>query len=217
MSALLPRLSDAEMALAEAIHRARNDLQAVVSMLRLQAAVATDRAARAALTDAAVRVLALSSLNTRLDEAIQEEKSAIDSAVFLGGLVADLRAMHFAQRPIALETKIESHRLPALQAKPLGLILNELVINALKHAFPTGSAGRISVAFHRQDNEYILTVADDGAGMVRASPARGTGLGKRLVGALTAQIGGFFEVGSGAHEGTTCIIRWPAQCPDVPQ
>src|SRR5580692_7278422 len=123
-----------EMALAEAVHRAKNDLQAVVSMLRLQASSTTNAAVRSALRETEIRVLALSSLNARLDTGGQGSTRFFDSQVFFGGLAADLQAMHFDQRAITLATEIEAHPVDMLQGKPLGLILNELVVNAVKYA-----------------------------------------------------------------------------------
>lgn len=200
-------LSDAQMALAEALHRARNDLQAVVSMLRLQASVSADATVRAALLDAEIRVSALASLNTRLDAAAKEAGAVFDSAVFIEGLATDLQGMHFGRRSITLRLDVEAHSLDAAHGKPLGLILNELVVNALKYAFAGVDGGVVSISFRQEGGDYMLAVADDGVGMDIAAPARGTGLGTRLVRGLARQIGGQFEVRRG--EGTTCTVRWP--------
>jgi two-component sensor histidine kinase len=120
-------LAELEMALAEAVHRAKNDLQAVTAMLRLQASAVTQPAVRAALIDAEARVHALASLNARLDAGAHGVESMIDSVIFLEGLATDIRGMHFGeQRPVVLDVRAESHRIATLQGKPLGLILNEL-------------------------------------------------------------------------------------------
>jgi len=104
-------LAELEMALAEAVHRAKNDLQAVTAMLRLQASAVTEPAAREALLDAEARVHALASLNTRLDAGAQGVESMIDSVIFLEGLAADIRTMHFGEhRPVLLNVGAESHR-----------------------------------------------------------------------------------------------------------
>ena len=203
-------LTDTQMALAEALHRARNDLQAVASMLRLQASVSTNPAVRAALQDTEVRVTALASLNAKLDAAAKDAGKSFDSAAFIEGLATDLQAMHFGQRLIALRIDAESCSLDAGQGKPLGLILNELVVNALKYAFPGGEQGTVRISFRREGHDYMLSVADDGIGVDIAAPPRGTGLGTRLVRALTRQIGGQFHIARGAAGGTECTVRWPA-------
>ena len=203
--------AELEIALAEAVHRAKNDLQAVTAMLRLQANAVTDPAVRGALMDAEIRVNALSSLNARLDANASGVESTIDSVIFLEGLATDIRTMHFdEQRHIVLDVRAEPHRIATLQCKPLGLIMNELVINALKYAFPNGRAGTISVSFECRGNEGVMAVTDDGIGFNLAAPPQGTGLGKRLVRALTKQIGGVAEIEPGKNGGTTCTIRFAA-------
>ena len=209
-------LAELEMALAEAVHRAKNDLQAVTAMLRLQASAVTQPAVRAALIDAEARVHALASLNARLDAGAQGVESMIDSVIFLEGLATDIRGMHFGeQRPVVLEVEAESHRIATLQGKPLGLILNELVVNALKYAFPDGRPGTVHIDFRCCDGEYVLVVTDDGIGIDLAAPPQGTGLGKRLVRALTAQIGGVSDIRLGKDGGTICTIQWPAAGPNA--
>jgi two-component sensor histidine kinase len=204
-------LADLETALAEAIHRARNDLHAVIAMLRLQANAAADPAVRTALLAAEARVRALSNLNARLDAQAEGVETAIGSVAFLDGLTADLRDMHFGQRPVALDVRAEPHRIALVHAKPLGLILNELVVNALKYAFPEDRPGTISIDFRGRGSDYVLTVLDDGVGVDRAAPSRGTGLGRRMVRALASQVGGTFEVRPGKDGiGTECTVRWPA-------
>jgi hypothetical protein len=114
-------------------------------MLRLHAAAATDPAARAALLDAGARVIALSRLNARLDALAA---TMIDSADLLNGLAADIRAMHLAgRRAVTLDIRAEPHRLPAAHARSLGLVVNELVVDALKYAFPGGRGGTVGAIF----------------------------------------------------------------------
>ena len=204
------RFTEAEMALAEAIHRARNDLQSVVSMLRLQARVETNANVRAALYAAEIRVAALASLNSRLDAASDGTNGIIDTKSFICGLVQDLQTIYFEKRSISLNVDVEAHGLLAIHGKPLGLILNELVVNAMKYAFPNGRRGILSVSLRRGENEYVLAVIDDGIGIVLAAPAKGTGLGTLLTRALALQIGGQFTIGQGGRGGTECYLRWPA-------
>ena len=209
-------LAELEMALAEAVHRAKNDLQAVTAMLRLQASAVTQPAVRAALIDAEARVHALASLNARLDAGAQGVENMIDSVIFLEGLATDIRGMHFGeQRPVVLDVRAESHRIATLQGKPLGLILNELVVNALKYALPDGRPGTVRIDFQRRDGEYVLAVTDDGIGIDLAATPQGTGLGKRLVRALTAQVGGVSDIRLGKDGGTICTIQWPAAGPNA--
>jgi len=150
----------------------------------------------------------LLSLNARLD-AGGEQRDVIDSAALLVGLAADLRAMHLDMRPITLEIEAESQPIAAQQGKPLELLLNELVVNAVKYAFPDGRAGEVHIGFRRDGADYVLTVTDDGIGNNPTVPVQGIGLGKRFVRALAQQIDGAAETGPGKHGGTEDIIRGP--------
>ena len=204
-------LADLETALAEAIHRARNDLHAVIAMLRLQANAVTEPAVRTALLAAEARVRALSNLNAQLDAQAEGVEATIGSVAFLNGLTTDLRDMHFGHRPVALDVRAEPHRIALVHAKPLGLVLNELVVNALKYAFPEDQPGTVSIDFRSRGSDYVLTVLDDGVGIDPAAPSQGTGLGRRMVRALTSQVGGAFEIRPGRDGiGTECTVRWPA-------
>lgn len=174
-------------------------------MLCLQAKDVSDPAARAAMLDVEARVRALSSLNARLD---LRTAAAIDAADFLGGLAADFERTHLAGRPILLDLRAEPHPLRVAHAKPLGLIVNELLVNASKYAFPGGRGGAVGVVFECRDGDCALTVQDDGVGMDPAAPPRGTGFGRRMVRTLAAQIGGTFQIGPGADGGTRCAVRW---------
>jgi two-component sensor histidine kinase len=207
---------DLEIALAEVIHRARNDLAAVAAMLRLQANETTDPAACAALLEAEMRVRALSSLNRQLDIQVAGVAAVVDCVAFLDGLAADLRTMHLGQRCVTIEIRAEPHRLRFNHARQLGLIVNELVVNALKYAFPEGRGGTVSIAFECRSDTCTLTVKDDGIGVDPAAPPQGTGLGRRVVRALAAKLGGSFQIGPGADGGTECAVRWPSAPTRVP-
>lgn len=201
--------------MAEAVHRAHNDLGSIAAMLRLQARAMTDAAARAALLDAEARMRALSSLKTRLNARAAGVATVVNSGDFLNGLAVDLRDMHFGQRPVTLDVRTEPHRFLVAQAKPLGLIVNQLVVNALKYAFPGDRNGTVNIAFERRDGDCALTIEDDGIGVDPAAPPRGTGLGRRMVRAPAAQIGGGVQIGPGADGGTERTVRWrslPGEC-----
>jgi two-component sensor histidine kinase len=200
--------TDLEVALAESVHRARNDLAAIVAMLRLQASAVADPVARDALMDAEARVRALSSLNARLDQQAAGAAGEFDSRALFGGIASDIQAMHLAQRPVTLDARAGPRCLPFAYAKPLGLIVNELVANALKYAFPGGRSGTVHVIFECQGGDCTLTVKDDGIGVDPAAPPHGTGLGRRIVRALASQIGGSFQIGPGGDGGTECSVHW---------
>jgi two-component sensor histidine kinase len=200
-----------EVLLREAAHRWHNDLQRLLSTLRLQAQASPDERVRAALGDAAARVNALA----RVDRRFRPSHSGgvlVDTHELVSGLVEDLRHGGGAElRRIGFEVAAEAHDLPREQATPLGLIVTELVGNALKYAFPEARAGTIMVGFRRDDDRFLLTVADDGVGFDPAAAPRGTGLGRVLVQGFAAQLGGQVAVRSGAgHAGTVWTVGFPA-------
>ena len=102
----------------------------------------------------------------------------MDSEEFFGELCNDLKASAARGRPVSIECKADSVPISMDQATSLGLIVNELVTNAIKHAFPNGRAGRIRVAFEALKNELKLCVEDDGVGF-RPRMQKDAGLGTR--------------------------------------
>ena len=107
-----------------------------------------------------------------------------------------------------LKTDIESELLPTDRAIPIGLIVNELVTNAVKYAFPGDTKGTVLVTLKRAPGELRLTVADDGQGV---DPRRAdSGLGGRLVEGFAQQLGGLVERESG-NKGTSVCLTLPSR------
>jgi two-component sensor histidine kinase len=111
-------------------------------------------------------------------------------------------------RPVAIECLAESHSISLEKAVPLGLIINESVTNAAKHAFPDQRQGTISVNFQRAGEAYKLVVADNGVGQ-GAGSAR-SGIGNRLMGMLAAQLGSKLEIEE-RSPGTAVVVTIPVK------
>lgn len=194
---------------AELSHRISNDLALQASMLQIQAAA--EPGAADALHAAAGRVHVLGHVHGRLSRGA-DAGAVVDSRTFLEGLLADLRAGLDGVRPIALTVAAEAHPLPLTAAGDIGLVVNELITNALKHAFPSGRGGIVRVTFRREDGAYELVVTDNGAGTATGRKARGAGnggLGGQLLHALATQLGGRLEMAEGEVGGTSCTLRFP--------
>jgi two-component sensor histidine kinase len=201
-----------ELLLQELTHRFKNDLANIAGVLRLQARGAADAAARSELLAASERVHLIGRVHRQLGRA--HEAAVLDVRDFLAGLCDDLRAAKIGARPIALSVRCAEARLPFADAITLGMIVNELVANALKHAFPGERPGTVAVSLQRAGEEYALEVADDGVGGT-ADAGSGSGLGVRLTQAMARQLGGTFSAESG-DRGRTCRVRFPARpaaCP----
>jgi two-component sensor histidine kinase len=194
--------------LSEAVHRARNDLQRLAATLHVQGLLSGEPAARQALADASDRITALARINTRLDLHRPDGDPEVDSKGFIDGLVEDLRDTFVGLRPIALASSVEAHVISMARAVPLGLIVNELVVNALKYAFPGDAEGRVHVRFQRSGDEDVLSVEDDGIGLDPAAPAQGTGLGTQIIRSLAAQLGGQARTGPARSSGNRPGVRW---------
>jgi PAS domain S-box-containing protein len=216
------RAADAQKAalLAETNHRLKNALQAIAAILHRDGARSGDARVRAALEDAAgrLRVLARAHERLRLGGGGDGDAAAATATVgvrgFLDALAADLGPTLLAGRAVALEVEAEEEvELPAERAVPLGLVVNEAVTNALKHAFPEGRTGTVRVRFAREGGGFALTVADDGIGPFPAprteddGAASGGSGGTRLIGALARQLGGRAEWRG--PPGTTVVVTVP--------
>jgi chemotaxis protein methyltransferase CheR len=194
--------------LQELGHRIKNSLQIIVAMVSLEARNHTSGEGKAALERVSHRIAALGRLYSMLGETNSVEE--VDAASYLEALCRDL--IESVQKEngtsIALKTDIESEPLPVDRAIPLGLIVNELVTNAVKYAFPSETRGTVVVTLKRMPGELRLTVADDGQG---ADPRRAdSGLGGRLVDTFARQLGGRVERESG-NAGTIVCLTLPSR------
>jgi two-component sensor histidine kinase len=195
-----------DLLLREASHRFKNELTMLSTMLRLQQRSMHDSAASSALGVSADRVLVLGRLHERLQRS--HTSAVVDTREFISALCDDLRTA-IELRPIALEVHAESHIISQERAVPVGLIINELLTNALKYAFPDQRAGRVKVMFEREAQDYCLSVSDDGVGLVAGTEAA-SGLGRSLVRAMASQLRGSLEIGPGPNASGTCAtVRFP--------
>jgi len=198
--------------LSEANHRAMNNYQIIASLLYLYARRA-EQPTRADFEAAAETVGVIARAQRRLVQI--NGASAADIYKFITALCEDLKVGLVVFRPIQVLVEAEHHVVPASQAVALGIIINELVTNALKYAFPADRAGTVTVSFSRQGEEYCLTVRDDGIGMDAAKARRATdhlstGLGQKLISSLVGQMGGRLEVASDPS-GTISTIHFPCK------
>lgn len=193
-------------ALAEIDHRTANNYQTVLALVLAQAKRSREAAVRDALQQVATRIQAIGKASARL---------AVDSGSLdrirlqrhLCELCADIEQGLF--RPgLNIRCEIDDLEADAEQAVCLSMLINELVTNALKHAFPGDREGQVLVRLRRHQDELELCVEDDGVGIKRGARSRGSGLGNRLIEMFATQLGGRHEVESG-DGGTRHVIRAP--------
>ncbi|MBX6743417.1 MAG: PAS domain S-box protein [Acetobacteraceae bacterium] len=201
-------LEERDALLAELHHRVKNNAQATNSFLALQANRASNPAVAAALRGAATRIMLATLVQDRMFHVVG------DTGVELGPeLEATARAaLEIVGQPgVNLETQLQSGlRLPVAQATPLALIVNELVVNAARHAFPGGRPGHIRLVLHRAAPGLgEVVVEDDGIGLPEP-PGRNTPqgcLGLHLMPRLARQIRATLRLESGS--GTRASLQFP--------
>ncbi|NEX95099.1 ATP-binding protein [Caulobacter sp. 17J65-9] len=183
-------------------HRVRNDLAALAGSLAL--AARRDPQAADALTAAANQVRVLGRVHARLSQAGDE--IVVDSADFLTALGRDLEAMPLGVARLRVGVEADRLPLPLDAATAVGLIVNELVTNAAKYAFPKGE-GAVEIRLEADHGGCTLTVADDGVGLGDGA-VRGSGMGTKIVQGLAAQLGGSFDRRNGPV-GTVATVAFP--------
>lgn len=190
--ALEQAVSDKEVLIREMQHRVRNNMQLISGLLTLQADAVEGAEAKQKLTEAAGRVQSIALVQERLHES--DNPSGLDFGDYARSLMNSISGL--VSRPeLRFEVEVDSVRLPIDRAAPLGLILNELVTNSIKHAFSPGQAGCIRVRVEgNAGTGMTVSVADDGIGIPeRAGSGGRTGLGMRLVRRLARQAGASIE------------------------
>jgi two-component sensor histidine kinase len=174
-----------DLVLAELYHRLHNNLQIVISLIRHTEKTLKDATDRRQLADLRQRIQALSGLQEQFYRSPDFRRVAFGA--FLSELAERLSAL--APKPITLVPDIEAVDLPVDVAVPFGLLANEIITNAVQHAFSDAAeGGRMRVCLQRQEGRCVLTVEDDGRGFegdLRSQPA---GMGLHLVERLAQQI-----------------------------
>lgn len=177
----------AEMLLAEVNHRIANSLGLVGALIRMQSSVTTDQVAIDALQETQMRINAIASVHRRLYTNRQVGTVQIDE--YLGSLLSELEAsMRDDKRPHRVVLTAQAVNLATDKVITLGLIVSELVTNAFKYAYGDGVEGEVRVIIDHTDGQLSVIVEDDGAGFDDASPAKGTGLGTKILTAMAASL-----------------------------
>jgi two-component sensor histidine kinase len=183
----------------------KNNLTVISSLLNLQAGGSSDRRVVEVLRDASHRVSSMATIHEQLYRS--DNLAAIDFRDYAQRLTHQLLRT-YAAPGVALELEIRDVFLEINEAIPCGLIINELVTNALKYAFPGRTSGRIVVSMQvAGDGPHTLMVRDDGVGIDEGTdPERVSTLGLRLVSLLAEQIGGRAKITR--DHGTTCSVEF---------
>jgi two-component sensor histidine kinase len=170
-------------------HRVKNNLQVISTLLDLQLNAVTDVNAKSAMTESSTRVRSISLIHQHLYQ--HTEAATIELFRFTGDLAQQVAAVfkHPGQS-IAINNRIPETLLDIDTGISLGLILNELMTNSFKYAFPHGEEGVIEVWLKKHNHNYLLFYKDSGPGMNEAVLANTKSMGMRLIKSLSKQLGG---------------------------
>jgi PAS domain S-box-containing protein len=202
--ALRQSLSEKEMLMRELQHRTKNNLNVVISLLQLGQNSLEDQHAQEVLSEVQSRIFSMVAIYDQLYRKGMVDQ--IELGKYIQNLTSELAASYLPQSGrIKMDVQVEDLVLDLKRAVPIGLILNELVINALKYAFPGDASGSIQICLKRQDGMVELTVVDDGVGIdVKRVTPNGSGTGLKLVRILAKQINANFKLNT--IKGTSASI-----------
>ncbi|MBB3308930.1 two-component sensor histidine kinase [Rhizobium sp. BK196] len=196
----------AEMLLAEVNHRIANSLGLVGALIRMQSSMTSDQVAIDALQETQMRINAIASVHRRLYTNRQVGTVQVDE--YLSSLLTELEAsMRDEKRPHRVVLTSQPVNLATDKVITLGLIVSELVTNAFKYAYQDGSPGEINVIVEQDTDRLRVTVEDAGQGFDPSGPAKGTGLGTKILNAMAGSLKAEL-VYDRQHSGTRAILAF---------
>lgn len=198
------RRASGETECRELRHRIRNNLVSLRAILEMQLDEASQSEAAAVLRETIGRIESMSLLYYALEPG--KDSAGMDAESYVRTLVDAIVPLFPHSPGIAVDSEIEPLRLDSQELYQLGIIINELLTNAMKYAFQGRDKGSISVGLRRVDDDILLSIQDDGNGFPsRKDGRRSEGFGLKLVDALSRQLGGSFAVYNSG--GTRCVVR----------
>jgi two-component sensor histidine kinase len=196
--------------LKEIHHRVKNNLQIISSLLSTQVDFLRDPAALAALRESQNRVQAMALVHQKLYQS--DNLALVDMQAYIADLTEHLLESFDCQGTVRAQLHVAPARLDIALATPLGLILNEAITNALKHAFPPGRTGTLTVALRPLEApRWELRIADDGVGLPPgAERRRHESLGLAMIEGLSKQIGGALQLAPAGGGGVQLTLQFTA-------
>jgi len=194
-------VDDKEWLLKEIHHRVKNNLQIVISLLNSQSVYIDNRDARTAINDSQRRMQAMALIHQKLY--LSDNMSSIAMQDYINELVSYVQESFDTGNRIVFEQDIEPLNLDVSQAIPLGLIVNECIVNVMKYAFPDNRAGIVRLTLYRDtDDQLVLQIADNGIGLPAGIDiSRHNSLGFDLMRGLAKQLNGVltYKSNNGLH------------------
>jgi two-component sensor histidine kinase len=199
-------LKEKEVLLRELQHRVKNNLQIINSLISLHCGKLQDQTTRDLFKECQHRVRAIALVHERLYRA--PDLARLDVEAYFRELVQDLiRCYCVNSGSVRPRIVVDEAAVRIDHLIPCALIVNELVCNALKYAFPDSRSGELSVELHKRDGQVTLRVTDDGVGLSPSGVPRVSGVGQQIVNALVDQLAGQLDWANG--RGTTATVLFP--------
>jgi PAS domain S-box-containing protein len=199
-------LEDKDMMMKEVHHRVKNNLMIISSLLNLQARNIKDSVTRDIFRDSQSRAKCMALIHEKLYRSGDLKK--IEMSDYIQSLIKDLCGIYMTDNSLKIETNLEKAMIDINTVIPLGLVLNELLTNAFKYAYPKGEKGIIKVNFTKIDDQYyLLEVSDNGVGLPsKMDPYSPKTLGMQLINNLASQLQGEIDIES--TQGTDVKIKF---------
>jgi PAS domain S-box-containing protein len=200
-------LQEKEMLIRETYHRVKNNLMVISSLLDLQARYIEDIETQNIFRDSQNRARSMALIHEKLYQTT--DLKWINFANYIKKLSMELFETYSGQsNNIKINFDLENHELDTETSIPLGLIVNELISNSLKHAFKDGRNGIIKIKFYKDSENYVLIISDNGIGFPEELDyKKSDSLGLRIVNSLVDQIHG--EIDMDRTQGTKFTIKFP--------
>lgn len=208
-------LEEKEVLIKEIHHRVKNNLAVISGLLELKSAKTESTEAREVLRESMLRVHAIAAIHEKLYQT--EDFSSISIDNYVNELISYIGpSIQQNDRDIQINTDISHLQLPVTQAVPCGLILNELLSNVYKHAFPDRDQGKVNISMVSKNGNIIMELSDNGVGFpTDIDPDRPNSLGLTLVKTLSQQIDGSYEFES-TESGTSFKLQFPEEEVEAP-
>lgn len=205
------QLKDKEILLKEIHHRIKNNMSSVENLLTLQEEETKSLEASSILKDAISRVNSMRILYDKMLDSENYEEISLKH--YLESLIDSILALFPSRQQIKLHTKIEDMLISSRRAFPLGIMVNELFTNIMKHAFIDISEGEIGISLSKDDETIRLTIQDNGIGFPEGNDShKRQGFGLMLVSMLAEQLKGNFHIEN--YHGTRSTISFPEESMD---
>jgi two-component sensor histidine kinase/integral membrane sensor domain MASE1 len=194
--------------LQELNHRVKNNLQIIISLLNIHKNELASEEGKSVFKECINRVIAINNVHQSLFQAAQPD--FVDLSEYLNVLAMNL-VNTYRSDPSKVKIEIQADKVAVHHEKaiPLGMILNELMVNSMKHAFHPQQEGIISITLKRTDHRILFSYSDSGRGVEETQKDQASSIGMQLINLLTRQIGG--TVQSKISKGATYLIEFPIE------